>query len=75
MDTHVHFILYGSYDDTKMTTDGDYTLTAKKFNSLRYNIGSRKVSTGITEKKRGDPVLGSYFITLTDCINDWIDLL
>lgn len=64
---------YLSYGNTLMTSS-DKTLTAKRFNSLRYNIGSR-YSTGINEVSTGDPVLGSYFITLADCINDWIDTL
>lgn len=61
---------YASYSATKMSS-GDKTLTAKRFNSLRYNIGLR-YSTGITEVSRGDRVYGSYFITLANCINGWI---
>lgn len=49
-------------------------LTAVKFNSLRNNIGIH-YSTGIEEVKAGDCVYGSYFITLANCINGWIDTL
>lgn len=64
---------YGSadYSSTKMTAS-DKMLTATRFNSLRFNIGSHK-STGITDKVRGNDVIGSYFTTLTNCINAWID--
>lgn len=58
---------------TKMSTS-DKTLTAARFNSLRYNIGSR-YSTGIDEVKKGDTVYASYFITLATKINGWIDSL
>jgi hypothetical protein len=64
---------YATFSNTKMT-DSDKTLTATKFNSLRYNIGSR-YSTGISEVDTNDAVLGSYFITLALCINEWIDTL
>lgn len=69
-----------SYEDTKMSSS-DKVLTAKRFNSLRYNIGTR-YSTGITsvygkscpdENGEGSPVLGQYFITLVDRINEWAD--
>lgn len=62
-----------SYDQTLMTAS-DRVLTAARFNSLRYNIGLN-VSTGITDKSPGDVVRGSYFITLANCLNDWIDTL
>jgi len=58
---------------TKMSAS-DKTLTAARFNSLRYNIGSR-YSTGIDEVKKGDTVYASYFITLATKINGWIDSL
>ena len=45
---------YASYYGTRMSAS-DKTLTAKRFNSLRYNIGYR-VSTGIQEVSRGDTV-------------------
>lgn len=61
---------YLDRDETLMGND-EYTLTAEKFNALRFNIGSR-VSTGITDRKKGDVVYGDYFITLTECINRWI---
>lgn len=64
---------YAEYLDTKMSST-DKVLTADRFNSLRYNIG-RSYSTGIDEVKSGWPVLGSYFVTLTDCMNAWINEL
>lgn len=64
---------YASYSATRMSSS-DKILTAIRFNSLRIQIGSH-VSTGITEKSAGEQVLGSYFTTLTDCLNQWIDNL
>lgn len=61
---------YAGFVPTKMTAS-DKTLTAVRFNSLRYNIGIH-YSTGLSEVHQNDPVLGSYFTTLTDCINYWI---
>lgn len=61
---------YATYAETRMSA-GDKTLTAKRFNSLRFNIGTR-VSTGIYEVSRGDTVYGWYFETLANCINKWI---
>lgn len=55
------------YDNTKMSSS-DKTLTAKRFNSLRYNIGVHQ-STGINEVKTGDKVYGSYFITMMNVLN------
>lgn len=62
---------YASYADTQMTSD-DKRLTASRFNSLRFNIGSH-YSTGITEKSQGDKVLGNYLILISESINNWID--
>ena len=64
---------YTTFAAAKMTSS-DKTLTAAKFNSLRYNIGSH-YSTGITEKTPGDYVYGWYITTLAECINGWIDSL
>ena len=64
---------YATYANTKMTSSNK-TLTATKFNSLRYNIGSH-YSTGITDVDTNDDVLGSYFTKLASCINGWIDTL
>lgn len=50
----------------------DKTLTAQRFNSLRFNVGSN-VSTGINIVNARDIVLGEYFITIASCINTWID--
>ena len=65
--------MYASYSATRMTSSSK-TLTATRFNALRQNIGAH-VATGINEVSRGDRVYGDYFITLTDCINEWIDQL
>ena len=59
-----------SYEETLMTPSNK-TLTAARFNSLRYNIGINS-STDIEDKNPGDQVLGSYFITLTNSLNAWI---
>ena len=61
---------YLSSSSTKMSPS-DKVLTAKRFNALRWNIG-RKYSTDITDRSRGQQVLGSYFTTLTDALNSWI---
>ena len=49
-------------------TSGDRTLTATRFNGVRFSIGSMN-STGITDRVSGDLVLGSYFITLSQKLN------
>ena len=59
-----------SYSATKMTST-DRILTAERFNSVRYNIGARK-PTGISRVYKDDDVLGSYFITLGNKLNEWI---
>ncbi len=64
---------YLSYDDTLMSS-ADKVLTAKRFNSLKYNIGSL-YSTGISDVSTGDKVYGSYFTTLMDVVNEWIGTL
>ena len=70
---------YATYEETRMTTpgaDGYYELTAKMFNSLRYNIGSTYVGgSGVQEVKAGDDVKGLYFTRLASRMNDWIDSL
>lgn len=62
---------FATYADTKMSYY-DKTLTAERFNSLRYNIGLHH-STGIDTVYRGDTIFGWYFTTLTYCMNNWID--
>lgn len=64
---------YASYAATKMSSS-DKAITAKRFNSLRYNIGLR-YSTGISDVYRGGTVYGWYFTTLAYCINQWINSL
>ena len=63
-------IRYASYSATKMSSS-DRVLTAKRFNSLRYNIGIH-YSTGIEDVYRGDTIYGWYFTTLASCLNAWI---
>lgn len=65
--------MYATLSETKMSF-ADRNLTAKRFNALRQNIGSR-YSTGIQEVSPGDTVFGQYFITLTDKLNEWIATL
>lgn len=62
---------YLSLEETLMSAN-DKVLTANRFNSLKVNIGSR-ISTGIQDVSPGDAVVGSYFITLADKLNQWID--
>lgn len=64
---------YATYSNTKMTSS-DKTLTASRFNSLRFNIG-KHYSTGINDVAPNDDVLGRYFTTLTTCLNAWIDTI
>lgn len=61
---------FASYTATKMSS-GDKALTARRFNSLRYNIG-RHYSTGINTVSPGETVYGWYFTQLANCINRWI---
>lgn len=61
---------FDSYNGTKMSSS-DKSLTATRFNSLLYNI-SAHYSIDIDKVSTGDIVYGWYFITLTDCINQWI---
>lgn len=58
---------------TKMTTSSK-VMTAARFNSLRYNVGSN-YSTGISEVSTGDIIYGSYFTTLMTKVNEWINSL
>lgn len=62
---------YLSAASTKMTSSNK-TLTADRFNSLRYNIGIHS-STGLNDVYTGDKVYGRYFTSLTDALNTWID--
>lgn len=62
--------VYATYDNTRMLAS-DKELSAARFNSLRRNIGNH-ASTGIAEQAQKDIVYGSYFITLTECLNSWI---
>lgn len=61
---------YADYGSTKMSYY-DKTLTAARFNAVRYNIGSM-YSTGIQEVYTNDTVYGSYFITLVNSLNNAI---
>lgn len=69
-----------NYAGTKMR-ERDTTLTAERFNSLLYNIelfgkrlGVGTIPTDIPYPvETGDIVLGEYFLTLTNYINDCIE--
>lgn len=61
---------YLSLSNTLMTSSSK-TLTADRFNSLRYNIGIHE-STELYDVYTGDEVYGWYFTTLTDALNTWI---
>lgn len=64
---------YATYSNTLMNSY-PYELTADKFNSIRNNLNFA-YWTNIEKVSSGDPVLGSYFITLANCINNAIDNL
>lgn len=58
-------------ESTKMTSS-DKTLTAKRYNALRLNVGSR-YSTGIASVSAGDSISGqTHFVTLMSKVNEWI---
>lgn len=65
-----------TFEKTCMDTDDatDRILTADRFNSMKYNLG-RNYSTGIADVAPDDQVLGSYFITIADKLNEWIESL
>lgn len=62
---------YLSYNNTLMSAS-DKVITAARFNSLKYQIGSQ-VGTGINDVSKGDTVYGWYFTTLATRMNYWID--
>lgn len=62
-----------TYGNTKMSTT-DKTLTADRFNSMKYNVG-RNQSTGVKDVKPGDQVIGNDFIKITNALNSWINSL
>lgn len=47
------------------------TLSASKYNGVRYNIGS-VLSTGVTDRSPGDIITGNLFTKLTDTLNEII---
>lgn len=53
-------------------SSSDKKLTADRFNSVRYNIGSHR-GTGVGKVSQGDIVYASYFKGLETGINNWID--
>ena len=65
---------YYDYFNATLMTENDRTLTAARFNSLRYNIGSH-YSTGINEVNPNDEVDGDYFVILGRAINLWLNSL
>lgn len=54
--------------NAKMSSS-DKVMTAKRFNIVRYCIGSMN-STGLTDMAINDKILGTYFVTLTTKLND-----
>ena len=64
---------YATFANTKMSSN-DTTLTAARFNSVRYNVGQH-YATGIADKIRGDTVYGAYITTVVSALNSWIDTL
>lgn len=75
---------YATVGDTKMLISSDRELTAIKFNSVRNNIELAGKDIGIGKIPNsdiphpvypGDKVLGEYFLTLTNYINDCIKVL
>lgn len=62
---------YATYANTKISSSNK-VLTATKFNSLRFNIGSHE-ATGIADKSKDEYVYGEYFTILTDKLNTWIN--
>lgn len=66
--------IYLTAANTKMSSS-DKTLTAKRFNSLKFQIGSAVGTNNLQDVDPDDPVLGSYFTLLADRINVWIDTL
>jgi hypothetical protein len=64
---------YATLYETKVTP-GDRIITAKRFNSARYNIGLH-YSTGIQNMTKGDAMLGSYFVSLAAKLNEWLATL
>lgn len=67
---------YLDFEDTLMHT-GNSVMTANRFNSLRYNIGSRIIFHWSfdpdSDIQPGKPVRGRYFTELTDALDTWID--
>ena len=61
---------YATLSATKMTSD-DRVMTAARFNSVWWNVG-HMVSTGLSKVNTGDIIKGSYFVTLTNAINNSI---
>ena len=63
---------YGTLAQTLMTST-DKHMTARRFNAVIWNLAQYKTPlNGLTRKAQNDPMLGSYFIDLTDSINNTI---
>lgn len=63
--TYSQMLPYAEMNNTE--SDGK-VLTAKRFNIVKYCIGSME-STGIPDQSKGNIVYGHYFTTLTDKLN------
>lgn len=62
-----------TYAATRMSST-DKAMTAARFNAVRGNIGSH-ASTGISPVSKGDKVMGSYFLSIVNALNNWISIL
>lgn len=60
---------YATYENTRADV-GDL-ITATRFNSFRYNIGS-EYSTDIPEVDDTSVIKGSYFLTVMEKANEWL---
>lgn len=64
---------YGNYPTASgCKVSAGETLSAKKYNGVRYNIGSVR-ATGISNVSPGDQITGYHIERLTDVINNIID--
>ena len=63
---------YASLSATKMSSS-DKTLTAKRFNSLNWNVTYLRGSGVMVERNKGDAVRGRYILEMMELLNEYID--
>lgn len=63
---------YGGLSINACKVSAGGTLSAAKYNAIRFNLGSI-VSTGITDRTSGDEIKGYYIEKLTDVINEILE--